>query len=148
MKTFGSFHFIFLPKFYGNVFSCIQLTTSWSISKAHPLTDFGVFMQVFAFVKSDQSNDSPHRADCHVCESLLEFRTKVEVIDLLMPKLFLCFLFKELNMQISIVRLTYFLRVSWPNKENRQNTVLHFAYSPRGLLLKYGCTGCALDVEL
>jgi hypothetical protein len=28
MKTFGSFHFIFLPKFYGNVFSCIQLTTS------------------------------------------------------------------------------------------------------------------------
>ncbi|KAF9665528.1 hypothetical protein SADUNF_Sadunf16G0132300 [Salix dunnii] len=34
--------------------------------------------EVFAFVKSDQSNDSPHRADCHVCESLLEFRTKVE----------------------------------------------------------------------
>jgi hypothetical protein len=69
-------------------------------------------MQVFAFVKSDQSNDSPHRADCHVCESLLEFRTKVEVIDLLMPKLFLCFLFMELNMQISIVRLAYFFRVS------------------------------------
>ncbi|KAJ7012618.1 PGR5-like protein 1B [Populus alba x Populus x berolinensis] len=62
--------------------------------------------EVFAFVKSDQSNDSPHRADCHVCESLLEFRTKVEVIDLLMPKVFLCFLFKELNMQISIVRLS------------------------------------------
>lgn len=35
--------------------------------------------QVFAFVKSDQSNSSAHRADCHVCESLLEFRTKVEV---------------------------------------------------------------------
>ncbi|XP_011035296.1 PREDICTED: PGR5-like protein 1B, chloroplastic isoform X1 [Populus euphratica] len=68
--------------------------------------------EVFAFVKSDQSNNSPHRADCHVCESLLEFRTKVEVIDLLMPKLFLCFLFKELNMQVSIVRLTYFFRVS------------------------------------
>ncbi|EXC10675.1 hypothetical protein L484_025257 [Morus notabilis] len=34
--------------------------------------------EVFAFVKSDQSNDSPHRADCHVCESLLEFRTKAE----------------------------------------------------------------------
>ncbi|WCJ20511.1 hypothetical protein M5689_002735 [Euphorbia peplus] len=34
--------------------------------------------EVFAFVKSDESNDSPHRADCHVCESLLEFRTKVE----------------------------------------------------------------------
>lgn len=34
--------------------------------------------EVFAFVKSDQSKNSPHRADCHVCESLLEFRTKVE----------------------------------------------------------------------
>ncbi|KAJ4844636.1 hypothetical protein Tsubulata_022839 [Turnera subulata] len=34
--------------------------------------------EVFAFVKSDQPNDTPHRADCHVCESLLEFRTKVE----------------------------------------------------------------------
>lgn len=34
--------------------------------------------EVFAFVKSDQSNNSPHRADCHVCESLLEFRTKAE----------------------------------------------------------------------
>ncbi|KAB2606923.1 PGR5-like protein 1B [Pyrus ussuriensis x Pyrus communis] len=33
--------------------------------------------EVFAFVKSDQSN-SPHRANCHVCECLLEFRTKVE----------------------------------------------------------------------
>ncbi|EEF29286.1 PGR5-like protein 1B, chloroplastic [Ricinus communis] len=37
--------------------------------------------EVFAFVKSDQSNNSPHRADCHVCESLLEFRTKVERTD-------------------------------------------------------------------
>ncbi|XP_073267407.1 PGR5-like protein 1A, chloroplastic isoform X2 [Populus alba] len=34
--------------------------------------------EVFAFVKSDQSNNSTHRADCHVCESLLEFRTKAE----------------------------------------------------------------------
>ncbi|XP_044505989.1 PGR5-like protein 1B, chloroplastic [Mangifera indica] len=34
--------------------------------------------EVFAFVKSDQTNNSPHRADCHVCESLLEFHTKVE----------------------------------------------------------------------
>lgn len=33
--------------------------------------------EVFAFVKSNQSN-SPHRANCHVCECLLEFRTKVE----------------------------------------------------------------------
>ncbi|RXI04357.1 hypothetical protein DVH24_038631 [Malus domestica] len=34
--------------------------------------------EVFAFVQSDQSNNSPHRANCHVCECLLEFRTKVE----------------------------------------------------------------------
>ncbi|KAJ4725796.1 PGR5-like protein 1B chloroplastic [Melia azedarach] len=34
--------------------------------------------EVFAFVKSDQSKNSPHRADCHVCGSLLEFRTQVE----------------------------------------------------------------------
>ncbi|OWM66783.1 PGR5-like protein 1B, chloroplastic isoform X1 [Punica granatum] len=34
--------------------------------------------EVFAFVKSDQSNASPHKADCHVCESGLEFRTKAE----------------------------------------------------------------------
>ncbi|KAK9280616.1 hypothetical protein L1049_014311 [Liquidambar formosana] len=34
--------------------------------------------EVFAFVRSDQSNSSPHRADCHVCESSLIFRTKVE----------------------------------------------------------------------
>ncbi|XP_057472662.1 PGR5-like protein 1B, chloroplastic [Actinidia eriantha] len=34
--------------------------------------------EVFAFVRSDQSNNSPHRADCHVCESSLEFRTNIE----------------------------------------------------------------------
>ncbi|KAH6766151.1 PGR5-like A protein [Perilla frutescens var. hirtella] len=34
--------------------------------------------EVFAFVRSDWSNHSPHRAECHVCESSLEFRTKVE----------------------------------------------------------------------
>ncbi|XP_021894534.1 PGR5-like protein 1B, chloroplastic [Carica papaya] len=34
--------------------------------------------EVFAFVKSDKSIISPHRADCHVCECTLEFRTKVE----------------------------------------------------------------------
>ncbi|GAY38078.1 hypothetical protein CUMW_033940 [Citrus unshiu] len=34
--------------------------------------------EVFAFVNSDQTKNSPHRSDCHVCESLLEFRTKVE----------------------------------------------------------------------
>lgn len=34
--------------------------------------------EVFAFVRSDHSNNSPHRADCHVCECSLEFRTKVE----------------------------------------------------------------------
>ncbi|KAL6203276.1 hypothetical protein ACLB2K_026977 [Fragaria x ananassa] len=34
--------------------------------------------EVFAFVKTDQSNNSPHRANCHVCECLLEFRTKAE----------------------------------------------------------------------
>ncbi|XP_042068503.1 PGR5-like protein 1B, chloroplastic isoform X1 [Salvia splendens] len=38
--------------------------------------------EVFAFVRSDSSNDSPHRAECHVCESSLEFRTKVEVLEL------------------------------------------------------------------
>ncbi|MED6133664.1 hypothetical protein PIB30_030182 [Stylosanthes scabra] len=32
--------------------------------------------EVFAFVRMDR--DSPHRANCHVCESILEFRTKVE----------------------------------------------------------------------
>lgn len=36
-------------------------------------------MQVFAFVKSNQFGNSPHKAECHVCECLLEFRTKVEV---------------------------------------------------------------------
>ncbi|KAM7256652.1 hypothetical protein ACFE04_012393 [Oxalis oulophora] len=34
--------------------------------------------EVFAFVKLDQSKKSPHRADCHVCESVLEFQTEVE----------------------------------------------------------------------
>ncbi|KAF3454690.1 hypothetical protein FNV43_RR05138 [Rhamnella rubrinervis] len=34
--------------------------------------------EVFAFVKSDEPSNSPHRADCHVCECLLEFRTKFE----------------------------------------------------------------------
>ncbi|OVA17852.1 hypothetical protein BVC80_1835g247 [Macleaya cordata] len=34
--------------------------------------------EVFAFVRADQSNRTPHRADCHVCECSLEFRTKVE----------------------------------------------------------------------
>ncbi|XP_022732539.1 PGR5-like protein 1B, chloroplastic isoform X1 [Durio zibethinus] len=34
--------------------------------------------EVFAFVKSDKFNDSPYRAECHVCECALEFRAKVE----------------------------------------------------------------------
>ncbi|KAI7756818.1 hypothetical protein M8C21_007499 [Ambrosia artemisiifolia] len=34
--------------------------------------------EVFAFVKSNRFNYSPHKAECHVCECLLEFRTKVE----------------------------------------------------------------------
>ncbi|KAK7257815.1 hypothetical protein RIF29_32060 [Crotalaria pallida] len=34
--------------------------------------------EVFAFVRRDKNDDSPHRANCHVCECLLEFRTKVE----------------------------------------------------------------------
>ncbi|KAI3679881.1 hypothetical protein L2E82_50861 [Cichorium intybus] len=34
--------------------------------------------EVFAFVKSNQFKISPHKAECHVCECLLEFRTKVE----------------------------------------------------------------------
>ncbi|XP_038706132.1 PGR5-like protein 1B, chloroplastic [Tripterygium wilfordii] len=34
--------------------------------------------EVFAFVRSDQPNDFSHGADCHVCESSLVFRTKVE----------------------------------------------------------------------
>ncbi|XP_073141980.1 uncharacterized protein [Henckelia pumila] len=34
--------------------------------------------EVFAFVRSDQPNQSSHRAECHICESSLEFRTKVE----------------------------------------------------------------------
>ncbi|KAK7312468.1 hypothetical protein VNO77_36351 [Canavalia gladiata] len=34
--------------------------------------------EVFAFVRMDRNVDLPHRADCHVCECLLEFRTKME----------------------------------------------------------------------
>lgn len=34
--------------------------------------------QVFAFVKTDKSIKEPHRAECHVCECPLEYRTKVE----------------------------------------------------------------------
>ncbi|ESW04055.1 hypothetical protein PHAVU_011G063700 [Phaseolus vulgaris] len=34
--------------------------------------------ELFAFVRMDRNIESPHRADCHVCECLLEFRTKVE----------------------------------------------------------------------
>ncbi|KAM7496532.1 hypothetical protein LguiA_020946 [Lonicera macranthoides] len=34
--------------------------------------------EVFAFVRSNKSIFSPHRAECHVCESSIEFRTKVE----------------------------------------------------------------------
>ncbi|XP_065013149.1 uncharacterized protein LOC135585157 isoform X3 [Musa acuminata AAA Group] len=34
--------------------------------------------EVFAFVKSKTSYRHPHRAECHVCECTLEFRTKVE----------------------------------------------------------------------
>ncbi|KAH9661472.1 PGR5-like A protein [Citrus sinensis] len=45
--------------------------------------------EVFAFVNSDQTKNSPHRSDCHVCGSLLEFRTKVEVTnnELKLPRL-------------------------------------------------------------
>ncbi|XWS53121.1 hypothetical protein CRYUN_Cryun11dG0130500 [Craigia yunnanensis] len=34
--------------------------------------------EVFAFVKSEKFNDSPQRAECHVCECTLEFRAKAE----------------------------------------------------------------------
>ncbi|CAH9094282.1 unnamed protein product [Cuscuta europaea] len=34
--------------------------------------------EVFAFVKQNQSNQCPHRTECHVCDSMLEFRLKVE----------------------------------------------------------------------
>uniref|UniRef100_A0A0A9D5E9 Uncharacterized protein n=1 Tax=Arundo donax TaxID=35708 RepID=A0A0A9D5E9_ARUDO len=34
--------------------------------------------QVFAFVKIDKSIRAPHRAECHVCECPLEYRTKIE----------------------------------------------------------------------
>ncbi|KFK27469.1 hypothetical protein AALP_AA8G387300 [Arabis alpina] len=42
--------------------------------------------EVFAFVRSDQSNRSAHKADCHVCECTLEFRTKVEKSTLLLGR--------------------------------------------------------------
>ncbi|XP_055829582.1 PGR5-like protein 1B, chloroplastic isoform X2 [Solanum dulcamara] len=35
--------------------------------------------EVFAFVKAEKSNHSPHRADCHVCGSRLEFQTKQSI---------------------------------------------------------------------
>ncbi|XP_078428442.1 PGR5-like A protein [Wolffia australiana] len=34
--------------------------------------------EVFAFVKSGKSHQQPHRTECHVCGSFLEFRTKLE----------------------------------------------------------------------
>lgn len=34
--------------------------------------------QVFAFVKTDKSIKAPHKAECHVCECPLEYRTKIE----------------------------------------------------------------------
>ncbi|GAB2274388.1 hypothetical protein Dimus_009154 [Dionaea muscipula] len=34
--------------------------------------------EVFAFVRSDQRSNTSHRADCHVCDSILEFRTNIE----------------------------------------------------------------------
>lgn len=34
--------------------------------------------EVYAFVKTNQSGQAPHRADCHVCECSLEFSPKVE----------------------------------------------------------------------
>ncbi|EMS54420.1 hypothetical protein TRIUR3_00721 [Triticum urartu] len=36
--------------------------------------------QVFAFVKTDKSIKAPHKAECHVCECPLEYRTKVEFL--------------------------------------------------------------------
>ncbi|XP_008784599.1 PGR5-like protein 1B, chloroplastic isoform X2 [Phoenix dactylifera] len=35
--------------------------------------------EVFAFVRAEKSKQQPHRAECHVCESALVFRTKVEI---------------------------------------------------------------------
>ncbi|ERN07916.1 hypothetical protein AMTR_s00012p00238290 [Amborella trichopoda] len=34
--------------------------------------------EVFAFVRAAKPKEPPHRTDCHVCDSSLEFRTKVE----------------------------------------------------------------------
>ena len=39
-----------------------------------------IFFKVLAFVRTDKGNNSPHRADCHVCKCLLGFHTKAEVI--------------------------------------------------------------------
>ncbi|KAG4979701.1 hypothetical protein JHK85_033659 [Glycine max] len=46
--------------------------------------------EVFAFVRMDRNIESPHRADCHVCECILEFRTKVERIFVSLPFFILC----------------------------------------------------------
>lgn len=35
--------------------------------------------QVFAFVKIEKTVRAPHRAECHVCQCPLEYRTKIEV---------------------------------------------------------------------
>lgn len=69
--TFWSFFFCF--SFLFNI-SKYHFTHLLNVEEAN------IYMQVFAFVKSDKSIISPHRADCHVCECTLEFRTKVEVI--------------------------------------------------------------------
>jgi len=39
-----------------------------------------IFFKVFALVRTNKGNNSLHKADCHVCKCLLEFRTKAEVI--------------------------------------------------------------------
>ncbi|KAK2437773.1 PGR5 protein 1B, chloroplastic [Trifolium repens] len=45
---------------------------------SNPMSVGILLLQVFAFVKTDKTNYSPHRAKCHVCECLLEFCTEVE----------------------------------------------------------------------
>ncbi|ESW21513.1 hypothetical protein PHAVU_005G077000 [Phaseolus vulgaris] len=42
-----------------------------------------IFFKVLAFVRTDKGNNSPHRADCHVCKCLLGFHTKAEQSDLM-----------------------------------------------------------------
>ncbi|RWW62026.1 hypothetical protein BHE74_00030870 [Ensete ventricosum] len=37
-----------------------------------------IALQVFTFVRAQNSTGRPHRAACHVCECSLEFQTKVE----------------------------------------------------------------------